>query len=171
MANFQFSKKSKSQNVAQQLAQEPLEILKAAQEMIAPQSEASASGHGGPGPVHPEAVEQSEVPQKSETDLRRIEALNREIEDIQREKLYEVILQKIQDGEEIFVEGFAGLTDSQKQVLVQRQKVVAEQKAMAALPKTELPQTSKRGRRFGANKKDVAKREETRVEKPTPTSG
>ena len=161
-------KKQIAQTAAKQLAQEPLEILKAAQEMLSPQSQSPISTASG---SHPEAVDQPDISQKSSTDLRRIEALNREIEDIQKEKLYQEILNKIESGEDIFVEGVAGLSENQKQMLVQRQQLVTQQKAMAVAPKVELAQTSKRGRRFGANKKDVAKREETRVEKPTPTSG
>ena len=161
--------KTKVQNLAQQLSQEPLEILKAAQEMVAPSQPVASASES-----HPEAVDQSDTPQKSTTDLRRIEALNREIEDIQREKLYNEILKRIESGEEIFVEGLSGLTLEQKQVLRAHQESVKQQKLLAQQQVQNaniLTPTSKRGRRFGANKKDVAKREETRVEKPTPTSG
>lgn len=155
---------TKTKNAAQQLAAEPLEILKTAQEMLSPTKLPVPDNSQTP-------VPQVDTTKQTQKDTRTLQALEQEIKDMSTQRLMDDLARRIDSGEEIFVEGIIGLSDNQKQVLKQRQGLVAEQKAMMAQPKAELIQTSKRGRRFGANKKDVAKREETRVEKPTPTSG
>jgi hypothetical protein len=143
-------------------------MLKAAQEMLAPQVKEES---GETNPLAPKPAQPVNQEEQVRRDTRTLQALETEIKDMAGQRLMEDLSRRIDSGEDLFVEEVVGLTDSQKQVLIQRKQLVAQQRAMLAQPKVELAQTSKRGRRFGANKKDVAKREETRVEKPTPTSG
>lgn len=164
-----------SKKIARQIAQEPLEVLKSArgqlsgeqinyyQERIAKETEEKK-----------ENTNKGDLANKDKNQSSRtLQALEREIEDIRKDRLFKELQRKIAEGEEVYLEDIPELTLEQKQVLmaqkeavkVQRQQMANQNKSLAE-PKTK----TKRGSwMFGG--KAQAQKQQTRVEKPIPPSG
>lgn len=163
---------------AQQLRQEPLELLKSATKQIT--GAETTPWDEKPTEAAPMAQDSNEVPadeqkykkQVAEQDGRRLQALESEILDISRQKLFSGLMSRIQAGEEIPLEEFTELSYEQRDVLKAQEEAVKKQKAMQANQSQGLPDPgSKKGRKMGGGQKGAAKKEETRVEKPVPPSG
>ena len=163
---------------AQQMAQEPLELLKSAAKQITgvenlpnpnpkeQQEKQKESGDGVP------QDEQNYKKKVAEQDGRHLEALESELKDIRRQKLFNELMSRIQSGEDIPLEEFSELSFEQKDVLKAQMEVVKKQRVMQANQSSGIPMPeSKRGRKMGGGQKGAAKKEETRVEKPVPPSG
>jgi hypothetical protein len=168
------STKAMAQQIARQMAQEPLEVLKTAREQTfspeAPRAEPQNQ------PTGPENPQPQQIGDKQELDnlksSRRIEALNREIEDIQRQKLVNELQGKISAGESISLEEYPNLSLEQKQVLKAQMEAVRNQNFKSSQSQNALVEpASKPSRRFGPTRKQEAEKQQTRVEKPVPPSG
>ncbi len=168
---------------AQQLRQEPLELLKSATKQITGTETTPWDEKPQQNEVPPASTsetqstlggqdEQKYKKQVAEQDGRRLQALESEILDISRQKLFSGLMTRIQAGEEIPLEEFTELSFEQRDVLKAQEEAVKKQKAMQANQSQSLPDPgSKKGRKMGGGQKGAAKKEETRVEKPVPPSG
>lgn len=155
---------------AKSFTDEPLELLKAAKRQIAPENE-----------YYPEEQSQiksdSEIPQdeqqykiqKAESEGRTLQALENEIKDIRRQKLFNDLIARIQNGEDVPLEEFIELSFEQKDVLKAQMEAVRTRNAQPITDQLVEP-VSKKGRQlFG--QKQSAQKQTTRVEKPVPPSG
>ncbi|HKB88574.1 MAG TPA: hypothetical protein VKC53_02895 [Patescibacteria group bacterium] len=166
------SAKNLAQQVAKQLAQEPLEILKNVREQATGEV---LSGQDTPQPnQNNDQRKQIEQQGQLNDELksgRRMEALNRELDDIRKQKQFSELQKRISEGEVISLEEYPELSMEQKQVLNAQMEAVKNQIAMqnARVDSSPLFGSSKPSRRFG--QKQAAQKEQTRVEKPVPPSG
>jgi hypothetical protein len=168
------SAKTLAQQIAKQMAREPLEILNNAKEQV-------GAGEFGPNPGQsPQGSEEQkklDEQRAHESDqlksARRMEALKREIEDIQKQKLFKQLQEKISAGEYVPLEEYMELSMEQRQVLKAQMEAVKTrmQNANESNFNNVPSMSSKPSRRFGAGQKQAAKNEQTRVEKPVPPSG
>lgn len=161
----------------QQVRQEPLELLKTATKQITgvenlpnsnPESRESAQN------ANPDQVPDDELKYKkqvAEQDGRRLEALNSEIQDITRQKIFNDLMKRIQSGEDVPIEEFSELSFEQKDVLKAQAEATKNQRLNAQNTSTLPEPGAKRGRKMGGGQKGAAKKEQTRVEKPVPPSG
>lgn len=160
--------KNIAQKIAQQLVQEPAEILKTAREQIA-----GEKNTGIPEKSEPKIPDfQSELQDKTKAS-RLIEAYKRELEDIRRERLFKELQRRIAEGEEIPLHDFPELSPEQKQVLKAQMEAYQNQKSKLQNQDNELqePQPKRSRRLFHFGKKTEVKRQQTRVEKIMPPSG
>lgn len=156
----------------QQMAREPLELLKTANGQISGSEIESFEpiSKNEPEPNRDEVNEQKYKEQKAEQDGRHLQALESELKDIRRQKIFETLMQRIQNGEEVPLEEFTELSFEQKDVLKAQIEAVRTRNLQPVT--NELPELSlKRGRKMGGGQKGAARRETTRVEKPVPPSG
>ena len=140
-----------AQKIAKQIAQEPLEVLKNAEEQV----------------VNPEAP--AEVSPQNQK-----EALEQELKDIHKQDLFKDLQRKIAQGITVPLEDYPELSMEQKQVLKAQMEAVKYQREQAAYAQSQegfKTPVSKRGRRFGTTRKEEAQKEQTHVEKPVPPSG
>lgn len=159
-----------AQNIAKQIAAEPWEILKTARQQIGEKPQA---------PIQPDkesrpAAEVENLGQKDkQLSARQMEALNRELADIARDKLIKKLQEKIAAGEEVYLGEYPQLSAEQKQVLqAQIEAVKARQAQQIASEKPLVEPSVKRSRRlFDFGRKTQAERQKTRVERPLPPSG
>ena len=165
--------KNLAQKIAQQMAQEPLELLKTARSQVTGET----SGQLDSQTTGQETTEQLHNQQKAQDNLksqRRMEALNRELEDIRKQKLFSELQRRISQGEEVPLQDYPELSMEQKQVLNAQMEAVRQQmlNAKNANAKSFVEPTAKKGRQlFNFGKKTAMKREQTHVEKPVPPSG
>ncbi len=161
---------------AQQMAQEPLELLKSAAKQITgvenlpnsnPKPQQEKSKEEGDGVPQDEKNYKKQV---AEQDGRHLQALESELKDIRRQKLFNELMKRIQNGEDVPLEEFSELSFEQKDVLKAQMQVVKARSSQNRLSTVDMP-TSKKGRKMGGGQKGAAKKEETRVEKPVPPSG
>lgn len=157
-----------AKQIAKQIAQEPVEILKDAGQQI-------AGAESGQSPN--EAVRQSSQPQINTEEGKRkdqafaqrtMQALQKEIEDIRKQETLEELQAKIASGEEVPLEEYPELSMEQKQVLKAQMEAVKIQMAQQAQASVVgVPSvSSKPSRRFGAGQKHEAEKQQTRTEKP-----
>jgi hypothetical protein len=160
----------------QQVAAEPLELLKAARDQITAEQGSIGNGEQYQDPQEAAARQKQEEnarlqKQVDASDTRHIEALQNEIRDITRQKIFNDLLQKIQNGEAVAIEEFQELTHEQRDVLkAQREAAITRQNQQAQQQNSAPVGSSKPSRRMGGQKK-AAQKQETRVEKPVPPSG
>lgn len=170
-SNVGSSAKTLAQQIAKQMAREPLEILKDAREQVS--NETLSGGSSDQNSVQAvdqqKEIHEQQVLQDNMKSNRLIEALNRELEDIHKQKIFKEIQERIMNGEDVPLEEYTELTMEQKQVLNAQMEAVKVQRQNAA-PKQSVPLfgSSKPDRRMG--QKNQAKKEETRVEKPVNNS-
>lgn len=166
------SAKVLAQQIAKQITEEPVEILKNVKEQTiesetARQQDSQTAGH-------PEESK-TQTDQKSELDklksVRRIEALNREISDIQKQDLFKDLQKRISGGEEVPLEDYPELSMEQKQVLKAQMEAVKNQRIANSEQPLIEPQTHKGRQLFNFGKKTEVKRQQTHVEKIVPPSG
>ncbi len=163
---------------AQQMAQEPLELLKSAARQV---TGVENLPNSTPKPQQEKPKEESDgvsqeeknyKKQVAEQDGRHLQALESELKDIRRQKLFNELMKRIQSGEDIPLEEFSELSFEQKDVLKAQMEAVKKQREMQANQSRGIPMPeAKRGRKMGGGQKGAAKKEETRVEKPVPPSG
>jgi hypothetical protein len=166
--------KDLAQKIARQMAQEPFEVLKKAETQVAgeqvsgePQVETSKQEN-----QQKIAQNQKELQDKAKSS-RRMEALQREVEDIRKQKLFKELQNKITAGEEVALENYPELSMEQKQVLKAQMEAVKKQmlNAKYANDKSLVEPATKKGRQlFNFGKKTEMKREQTHVEKIIPPS-
>ncbi len=163
---------------AQQIRQEPLELLRTAAKQVTGNENISFGEQSKP--QEKQNPETDQVPQDekdykkkvAEQDGRHLQALESELKDIRRQKLFNSLMQRIQSGEDVPLEEFTELSYEQKDVLKAQMEAYKKQKAMQANQGSGIPMpASKRGRQMSGGQKGAAKKEETRVEKPVPPSG
>lgn len=174
------SAKTLAQQIAKQLSREPIEILKDVREQttgVTPDVKDNGRQEMFSQPVQTdkdnELNKKNAAGDKMKTG-RRIEALNRELEDIHKQKVFSDLQKKISEGMEVSLEGYSELSMEQKQVLKAQMEAVKNQMKMQnEQSKTVLVEpVSKKGRQlFNFGKKQAMKNEQTRVEKPVPPSG
>jgi len=161
------------------MAQEPLELLKSAAKQV---TGVENLPNTNAGPERPQDGQNtnSEVPQDekdykkkvAEQDGRHLQALESELKDIRRQKLFNELMKRIQSGEDVPLEEFSELSYEQKDVLKAQMEAFKKQQAMQVNQSSGIPMPeAKKGRKMGGGQKGAAKKEETRVEKPVPPSG
>lgn len=163
-----------AQKIAKQIAREPLEVLKNAEEQVINPEIPSQSGPQNQNESRQKAFENQQKSQDKMKSVRRMEALNAELKDIHKQDLFKDLQGKIAQGIDVPLEDYPELTMEQKQVLKAQAEAVKYQRDQAAYAQSQegfrLP-VSKRGRRFGQTRKEEAQKEQTHVEKPVPPSG
>lgn len=163
-----------ARNIAKQIAQEPLEILKDAGEQVIgveptnPQTKQNTSQEA---PKDTD-TKQQEVKDRAFTQ-RRMQALQNEVNDIRKQDVLKDLQAKISAGETVPLEEYPELSMEQKQVLKAQMEAYQNQALkMKNQNYSEVPTiSSKPSRRFGAGQKHEAEKQQTRVEKPVPPSG
>jgi hypothetical protein len=161
-----------TKQVAKQMAAEPWEILKEARRQVIKKEDLPEQ----PAAEKPQSP-LSETGRLKEKDkqlsARQMEALNREMADIVKDKLLGQLQEKIAAGEEVFLEEYPQLSAEQKQVLqAQIEAVRARQVQTTASEKPLVQPASKKGRRlFNFGQKTQVERQKTHVERPLPPSG
>ena len=167
------SAKTLAQQIAKQIAQEPIEILKTARSQVAG-TESVGRPENKP-PTLSEPPEPGEAKQKEQVDklksARRIEALNRELTDIEKQDKFKELQKRISEGEEISLEEYPDLTIEQKQVLKAQMEAVKNQQLVSSEKPLVEPQAHRGRQLFNFGKKTAMKREQTHVEKIVPPSG
>ena len=159
---------------AQQMLEEPLELLKSAAKQVTGVENLPNSNPE----IQQEQPKQDEVPKEeqeykkrqSEQDGRHLQALESELKDIRRQKLFNDLMKRIQNGEDVPFEEFTELSYEQKDVLKAQIEAVKSRSQQSVSTQIDIP-AAKRGRKMGGGQKGAAKRETTRVEKPVPPSG
>lgn len=153
------------------MANEPLEILKSASRQITGETETPQQEQPKTESNEVPVEEQKYKQQTAEQDGRRLEALNSEIKDITRQKLFSSLMQRIQNGETVPLEEFTELSYEQRDVLKAQQEAVRTRNSSLVTDQLIEP-TSAKGRRMqGGKQKQSAQKQTTRVEKPVPPSG
>jgi hypothetical protein len=163
-----------ARKITKQIVREPLEILKDVKEQTI--GETLSSSDRPPENQNEDQKKIIEQQGKLSDQMksgRRMEALQKEIDDIRKQDIFKDLQRRISEGEEISLEEYPELSMEQKQVLIAQMEAVRNQKAAANKNVlTEVPTIhSKPSRRFGAGQKSQAEKEQTRVEKPVPPSG
>jgi len=149
----------------QQIVREPLEILKsAAKQVSVPENIPPA-----------EQTEEQEQPKLDQTamaqqDGRHLEALESELKDIRRQKIFKDLMQRIQSGENIPLEEFTELSYEQRDVLKAQIEAIKTRNTQQVSNQLVEPISAK-GRKIGGGQKQSAQKQTTRVEKPVPPSG
>jgi len=172
------SAKKMAQAVARQIAQEPLEILKTASSQITgeetPKPQESYSQPQS-GDAQAKIIRNQQELQDKIKSSRRMEAFQRELDDIRKQDLFRDLQEKISQGFEIPLTDYPDLSMEQKQVLKAQMEAVRFQKQQMEYAESQgggpLFGSSKKGRRMGSNQKQEAEKQQTRVEKPVPPSG
>lgn len=168
-----------AQDLAKQIAREPLEILREAGKQIVGGEQAIKSQDiiQTPNIQNPESRPknthyQNELQDKAKSS-RRMEALNQEIADIRKQDLFNDLQSRIAEGEDVSLENYTELSMEQRQVLKAQEEAVKnriDKEQNTGL--NEVPAIhSKPSRRFGAGQRHEAEKQQTRVEKPIPPSG
>lgn len=170
------SAKSLAQQIAKQMAGEPLEILKEAKEQTTGvgTSEQQSDRNTDDSESQKKLVEHQNDLQDRMKSSRRMEALDRELDDIRKQDLFSDLQRRISEGEEIPLEDYSNLSMEQKQVLKAQMEAYKNQiRQMQNQEKGGLMEPAvKKGRQlFNFGKKQSVKNEQTRVEKPVPPSG
>lgn len=168
------SAKTLAQQIAKQAAQEPIEILKEVKEQTLGQESSSepVNQAGRHEETQKQVEEQREINDKLKSG-RRMEALNRELADIQKQDLFKALQARIAQGEEIPLEDYPELSIEQKQVLNAQMQAVRMSRRQDVQTSRQLiePATRKGRQLFNFGKKTQVQREQTHVEKPVPPSG
>ena len=172
------SAKKIAQNIARQIAEEPLEILKTASSQVTgvevqkPQENYQQAQNSD---SQAELIQHQQEIQENIKASRRIEAYKRELEDIHKQDLFGDLQQKIAQGIEVPISDYSELSVEQKQVLNAQMEAVKFQKKQAEYMETQsggsLFGSAKKGRKMGGGQKQEAEKQQTRVEKPVPPSG
>ena len=169
------SAKSLAQQIAKQMAREPLEILKSAGGQV--------NGESFPSNENPPQRQETSDQKKLEghqnelqdkmKSTRRMEALNRELSDIQKQDLFSDLQRKISEGTEVPLEDYPELSMEQRQVLKAQMEAKKIQDSRIKNQESGLVEPAvKKGRQlFNFGKKTAVRREQTHVEKPVPPSG
>lgn len=172
------SAKSLAQQIAKQMAREPLEVLKTASTQVTG-VEAPRSPDAPPVPQTVEEqtklIHHQEELQDKMKSSRLMEALERELGDIHKQDLFKDLQAKIAEGVLVPLEDYSELSMEQKQVLKAQMEAVTYQKKQQEYAESQsggsLFGSAKKGRKMGGGQKGEAEKQQTRVEKPVPPSG
>lgn len=169
------SAKTLAQQIAKQIAREPLEVLKNAGQQVTGVEPSESGENSSQNLNHEDQAKinhhENELHDKAKSS-RRMEALNQELKDIRRQDLFKDLQNKIAQGIEVPVADFPELSMEQKQVLMAQMEAVRAQESRILKQESGVVEPhSKRGRRFGHGQKAEAEKQQTRVEKPVPPSG
>ena len=162
---------------AQQLQNEPLEILKSAAKQVTGAESLPWEGEKQQQekPKNNDDIPSEEIQYKkqvAEQEGKKLQALEAELRDIRIQKLFNSLMQRIQNGEDVPLEEFVDLPYQQRDVLKAQMEAVKKQRIMQQNQSSGIPEpAAKRGRQMGGGQKGAAKKEQTRVEKPVPPSG
>jgi hypothetical protein len=159
-----------AKQVARQMAQEPIEILKEAGQQVSGESRPDKSSQS-----HSEEKkneEDSDLKQKIEYQgQRQIQALQQEIKDMENQKIFNELLKKISEGEEVSLENYPQLTAEQKQVLKAQMEAVKMRREEAEKEKPVAEPVTKKSRKLFGFGSSQAEKQKTHVEKILPPSG
>ncbi|MEK7536736.1 MAG: hypothetical protein AAB559_03100 [Patescibacteria group bacterium] len=147
------------------IGEEPLEFLKSAAKQI------NVSENTKP-LEQPINQEQSNLDKTAiaEKDGRHLQALESELKDIRRQKIFNELMRRIQAGENIPLEEFTELSYEQRDVLKAQIEAVKTRNSQLVTDQLVMP-SAKKGRKMGGGQKQSAQQQTTRVEKPVPPSG
>lgn len=159
--------KSIAQQIARQIAQEPLEMLKTAGEQVGVVESQTDQAVQPSKPKEPDEQQKQKMMIQGQ---RQLEALNREVKDIEKQRLIKDIQEKINNGEELNLANYPDLTMEEREVLMAQMQAVKFRTQMAG-PANPLIQPSAKPDRKFAGEGLGAKRQQTHVEKPLPPSG
>jgi len=168
--------KSNLKKSAKQIRQEPLEVLKTATRQISGEEEILQETQT-PSPNYQNDVGFQQAEQLKQqiavADNKNLEALQSEMRDIRRQKLFNRLLARIQAGEDVPVEQFGELSHEQRDVLKARLEASKRQRVQQQAEQGLIEPSVKKGRRFGGfgKRKSQAEKQQTRVEMPLPPSG
>ena len=171
------SAKTLAQNVARQMAREPLEVLKTAGSQVAGETpmQQDSFPHGQTPDTQAKIIQNQRESADRMKSGRRMEAYQRELDDIRKQNVFKDLQSRIAQGIVVPLEDYPELTMEQKQVLRAQEEAVEFQKKQAEYVESKkggLPTVkSKPSRRFGHGQKQEAEKQQTRVEKPVPPSG
>lgn len=167
--------KQQIQKSAQQMADEPLELLRsAARQVMGAETPSSNNGSEQQEQPRPDGIPQEEIDRKkqvAEQDGRHLEALESELKDIRRQKIYMDLMKRIENGEDIPLESFTELSYEQREVLKAQQEAYKNRNLNAPTNQLIEPVAAKGRRMMGGGQKQSAQKQTTRVEKPVPPSG
>lgn len=161
---------------AKVFADEPLEILKAAKRQVAGVENSTSPDRQDYQEQRQDEEEkkkeESYKKQIAESEGRTLQALENELKDIRRQKLFKDLMDRVQSGENVPLEEFSELSYEQKDVLKAQMEAVKNQKIQSAKNQNNqlIEPTAKKGRQMFGQKKS-AQKQTTRVEKPVPPSG
>ncbi len=151
-------------------ADEPLEVLKAASVQVTGEPVTDLEQTKSNPDTYQDLQKEEEYKKlKTESEGRTLQALESELKDIRRQKLFNDLLARIQTGEDIPLEVFAELSYEQKDVLKVQIEAVKIRNSQAVTAQLIEP-GAKKGRRMQGQKQS-AQKQTTRVEKPVPPSG
>lgn len=168
--------KQNAKKIAQQIANEPLELLKRAQTQIAPEQNTNVGQNPRQETDNQGASKEEQEYKKNlaERDGQKLLALENELLDIRRKRIFDELTRRIQSGEDVSIEEFSELSFEQREVLkaqleaMQKQKTNSQNQNSGGL----VEPAAKKGRRMtGFGQKQAAQKQTTRVEKPVPPSG
>lgn len=161
-----------AQQIAKQVAQEPLEILKQAGKQIS-ETENSTPDSAKEPPQEKKEEATPELKKKiAVQDQRNLQAYEKEIEDIRREKIFADLQRRIAEGEIVNLTDIPELTREQIEVLQAQQAAVSSRKEEVEKQKPLIEPTTKQSRDlFGRGQKAQAEKQKTHVERPLPPSG
>ncbi|MBL7036291.1 hypothetical protein ISR94_00385 [Candidatus Microgenomates bacterium] len=160
----------------QQMAQEPLEILKTAQSQVSGKEVGSSVDEIGVPQANEGTTSQQTEQRKTDvaiSDNRNLESLQNEMREIRRQKLFNSLLARIQGGEDVPVEEFQELSHEQRDVLKAQLEAYKKRSAQQSIQKPLVEPSTKRGRGLAGfgKRKTMAEKQQTRVEMPLPPSG
>ncbi len=158
---------------ARAIGDEPLEFLKSAARQISGEDLKSSQEQPTPSPDTEISQDEQDYKKRvAEQDGRHLQALESELKDIRRQKIFKDLMQRIQNGEDIPLEEFTELSYEQRDVLKAQIEAVKSQKENYQDTSSQLSEpAAKRGRKMGGGQKQSAQKQTTRVEKPVPPSG
>jgi len=170
------SGKNLAQQTAKYIAQEPWEILRGVGEQSVGFEQAKKPVVTSEATSNKNSSMSDEVHSREQDKvqrLRRVEALNRELKDIERQRVFNEAQRKISEGEDIYLTDIAELDYEQKEVLKAQMQAINAQKEKIAGGDQQLVEPGlKPSRRFlGIGAKSQVQRQQTRVERPLPPSG
>lgn len=171
-----------AKKAAQQAAHEPWEILRQALKQTGmpagPASNEELFGIEGQVQENKQdigakkEISEEERQEAKKKDERLLSALEVELTEIRRQKLFAEIQRRIANGEEIAIENFPDLSWQQKEVLKAQIEALRERRVASEKQQQELVEpVSKRGRRLFGGMFGGVKKQQERVERPLPPSG
>lgn len=163
-----------AKQVARQMAQEPLEILKTAGQQISGAEAPTPDSSRGPlqEPKEPKKEEEMQLKRKIEVQgQRQMQALQKELQDMEGQKLLNDLLKRISGGEIIPLENYPQLSTEQKDVLKAQMEAIKTQKEAAAREKPVVEPGTKKSRKLFGFGSSQAEKQKTHVEKPLSPSG
>jgi hypothetical protein len=166
--------KQNARQVAKQLTNEPLEILKTASRQVSGEILSENTNAKNINTKSDDMLQQEREYKKqvAEQDGRRLQVLQTEILDIQRQKKFKELLSRIQNNEDVPIEDFQELSSEQREVLKAHLESIKNRQLQELNQLQSLPEPIlKKGRQMRGGQKQSAQKQTTRVEKPVPPSG